>query len=56
MGAINSVKIVRDKQNDNKSCGFGFIEFKDENGVKNSLKRLQNYLLAGHCLQLSVSK
>ncbi|KAL4447005.1 hypothetical protein ABPG74_014977 [Tetrahymena malaccensis] len=53
VGTIRSVKIVKNK---GQSQGYGFIEFSDHEAVVKSIKKLQNSLLDGHSIQLSVSK
>ncbi|KAL4495586.1 hypothetical protein ABPG72_014055 [Tetrahymena utriculariae] len=53
VGTIRSVKIVKSK---GQSQGYGFIEFSDHEAVIKSIKKLQNSLLDGHAIQLSVSK
>ena len=50
---MKNVKIVR---KDGKSCGFGFIDFNSIESVQKAIRDLQNKLLDGHALQLSVSQ
>lgn len=50
---MKNVKIVR---KDGKSCGFGFIDFDSKDSVEKAIRTLQNHLLDGHTLQLSVSQ
>lgn len=50
---IKNVKIVK---KDGKSCGFGFVDFETKDSVQKAIKDLQNRLLDGHTLQLSVSQ
>jgi RNA recognition motif-containing protein len=50
---VRSVKIA---SKNNLSCGFGFVEFENETFVKETLKKMQNYMLDGHMLKLSISK
>ena len=50
---IKNVKIV--KKNGN-SCGFGFIDFETHESVQKAIRELQNKLLDGHSLKLSISQ
>lgn len=53
VGTIRSVKIVKSNGN---SQGYGFVEFSESDAAMKCLKKLQNSLLDGHSIQLSVSK
>eukprot|EP00359_Climacostomum_virens_P004703 CAMPEP_0204905636 /NCGR_PEP_ID=MMETSP1397-20131031/5530_1 /ASSEMBLY_ACC=CAM_ASM_000891 /TAXON_ID=49980 /ORGANISM="Climacostomum Climacostomum virens, Strain Stock W-24" /LENGTH=618 /DNA_ID=CAMNT_0052074543 /DNA_START=1 /DNA_END=1857 /DNA_ORIENTATION=- len=52
-GTIKSVKVVT---KNGLPCGYGFVEYEDEKGVKKALRNLNNSVLDGHALKLSVAK
>ena len=54
-GKIVSVRIVKSKTN-NKSMGYGFIEYDTEEAALEAIKSLQNIILDEHSLKLSISK
>jgi len=37
------------------SMGYGFVEFKEEDGAKEALKTMQHTELDGHVLELKIS-
>ena len=54
---INKVEIVKHKKdNKNVSSGFGFCEFKSEEDMLKAIKNLNNNLLGGHSIKLSIAK
>ena len=54
---INKVEIAKHKKdNKNVSSGFGFCEFKTEEDMLKAIKNLNNHLLGGHSIKLSIAK
>ena len=49
-----STKIIKDKTG--KSMGYGFVEFSSNEAALKAIKRLQNQILDGHKLMLSISR
>eukprot|EP01022_Parablepharisma_sp_SALTPOND_P000849 TRINITY_DN105141_c1_g1_i1.p1 TRINITY_DN105141_c1_g1~~TRINITY_DN105141_c1_g1_i1.p1 ORF type:complete len:883 (-),score=168.68 TRINITY_DN105141_c1_g1_i1:5214-7862(-) len=54
-GKIVSVRIVKNKAN-NKSMGYGFVEYATEEAALDAIKSLQNVIIDEHSLKLSISK
>jgi multiple RNA-binding domain-containing protein 1 len=52
-GTIKSVKVVT---KNGLPCGYGFVEYEDEKAAKKALRNLNNTVLDGHALKLSVAK
>ena len=54
IGTIKSVKIVRKSENQ-QSRGYGFVEVDSKESAEKAVKKLQNFLLDGHAIKLSLS-
>lgn len=54
IGPIKYAKIVRSK--DGKSMGFGFVEYETNEKALEAVKKMNNTLLDGHRLSLSLSR
>ena len=54
-GEVKSVKIIVDRENNNRSKGFGFIEMSDEN-AKKAIEELNGKVLAGRNLRVNEAK
>jgi len=51
-GSVTSVKII---QKDGFSCGYGFVEFGNDRGVRKAMSNLNNQVVDGHALKLTPS-
>ena len=58
-GKVSNVTIAKKKDSRNKaamlSMGYGFVEYKTKTSAVNAIKKLQNYELDGHNLELKIS-
>ena len=54
IGRVKAVKIVR-KADSQQSRGYGFVEVDSKASAEKAVKKLQNFLLDGHAIKLSLS-
>ena len=54
IGKVKAVKIVRKAENQ-LSRGYGFVEVDSKKSAEKAVKKLQNFLLDGHAIKLSLS-
>ena len=54
IGKVCAVTIIR-KNETQLSCGYGFVEVDSKESAEKAVKKLQNFLLDGHALKLSLS-
>ena len=54
-GEVTSVKIIVDRENNNRSKGFGFVEMDDE-GAKKAIEELNGKIVAGRNLRVNEAR
>jgi RNA recognition motif-containing protein len=55
-GEVISTKIIVDRENNNRSKGFGFIEMSDDSAAKKAIEELNGKEVAGRTLRVNEAK
>jgi len=55
-GEVTSAKIIVDRENNNRSKGFGFIEMSDDDAAKKAIEELNGKEVAGRNLRVNEAK
>jgi len=55
-GEVISVKIIVDRENNNRSKGFGFIEMSDDTAAQKAIEELNGKVVAGRNLRVNEAK
>jgi RNA recognition motif-containing protein len=55
-GEVTSAKIIVDRENNNRSKGFGFIEMADDSSAKKAIEELNGKEVAGRTLRVNEAK
>jgi len=55
-GEVISVKIIVDRENNNRSKGFGFIEMNDDTAAQKAIEELNGKIVAGRNLRVNEAK
>jgi RNA recognition motif-containing protein len=55
-GEVTSVKIIVDRENNNRSKGFGFIEMADDEAGKKAIEELNGKVVAGRNLRVNEAR
>ena len=55
-GEVTSVKIIVDRENNNRSKGFGFIEMSDDTAAQKAIEELNGKVVAGRNLRVNEAK
>jgi len=55
-GEVVSVKIIVDRENNNRSKGFGFIEMSDDTSAQKAIEELNGKVVAGRNLRVNEAK
>jgi RNA recognition motif-containing protein len=55
-GEVTSVKIIVDRENNNRSKGFGFIEMSDDAAANKAIEELNGKVVAGRNLRVNEAK
>ena len=55
-GAVKSAKIIVDRENNNRSKGFGFVEMEDQNAAAEAIEQLNNKEVEGRNLRVNEAK
>jgi len=55
-GEVISVKIIVDRENNNRSKGFGFIEMNDDTAAQKAIEELNGKVVAGRNLRVNEAK
>lgn len=56
IGEVDSARIITDKYNNNRSKGFGFVEFVDEANNQKAVDQLNGKELDGRPINVSIAK
>ena len=55
-GEVTSAKIIVDRDNNNRSKGFGFVEMADDEAAKKAIEELNGKEVAGRNLRVNEAK
>ena len=55
-GEVTSVKIIVDRENNNRSKGFGFIEMSDDAAAQKAIEELNGKVVGGRNLRVNEAK
>jgi RNA recognition motif-containing protein len=55
-GEVTSAKIIVDRDNNNRSKGFGFVEMSDDEAAKKAIEELNGKEVAGRNLRVNEAK
>lgn len=55
-GEVTSVKIIVDRENNNRSKGFGFIEMSDDAAAQKAIEELNGKVVEGRNLRVNEAK
>jgi len=55
-GEVTSTKIIVDRENNNRSKGFGFIEMADDEAGKKAIEELNGKVVAGRNLRVNEAR
>jgi RNA recognition motif-containing protein len=55
-GEVTSAKIIVDRENNNRSKGFGFIEMSDDSAAQKAIEELNGKVVAGRNLRVNEAK
>jgi RNA recognition motif-containing protein len=55
-GEVTSAKIIVDRENNNRSKGFGFIEMSDDAAAQKAIEELNGKVVAGRNLRVNEAK
>ena len=55
-GEVTSVKIIVDRENNNRSKGFGFIEMSDDAAAQKAIEELNGKVVDGRNLRVNEAK
>jgi RNA recognition motif-containing protein len=55
-GEVTSAKIIVDRENNNRSKGFGFIEMSDDSAAQKAIEELNGKEVAGRNLRVNEAK